>query len=84
MYMAIPQHTIDQILDRTDIVDLIGQRVKLKKTGRTYSGCCPFHQENLHHSMYIEISSIIIALGVKRMEMRFASSWTLIVGTLSM
>lgn len=44
--MAIPQHTIDQILDRTDIVDLIGQRVKLKKTGRTYSGCCPFHQEN--------------------------------------
>ncbi len=45
MHMAIPQHTIDQILDRTDIVDLIGQRVKLKKTGRTYSGCCPFHQE---------------------------------------
>ncbi len=43
--MAIPQHTIDQILDRTDIVDLIGQHVKLKKTGRTYSGCCPFHQE---------------------------------------
>ena len=43
--MAIPQHTIDQILDRVDIVDLIAQRVKLKKTGRTYSGCCPFHQE---------------------------------------
>ena len=43
--MAIPQHTIDQILDRTDIVDVIGQYVKLKKTGRTYSGCCPFHQE---------------------------------------
>ena len=43
--MAIPQHTIDQILDRTDIVDLLGQRVKLKKSGRTYSGCCPFHQE---------------------------------------
>ncbi|MHA3103145.1 DNA primase [Acinetobacter sp. ANC 3791] len=43
--MAIPQQTIDQILDRTDLVDLISQRVKLKKTGRTYSGCCPFHQE---------------------------------------
>ncbi|WP_213687549.1 DNA primase [Acinetobacter sp. WY4] len=43
--MAIPQHTIDHILDRTDIVDVIGQFVKLKKTGRTYSGCCPFHQE---------------------------------------
>ncbi len=43
--MAIPQHTIDQILDRTDLVELIGQRVKLKKSGRSYSGCCPFHQE---------------------------------------
>ena len=43
--MAIPQHIIDQVVDRTDIVDLISQRVKLKKTGRTYSGCCPFHQE---------------------------------------
>ncbi|MCF8998790.1 DNA primase [Acinetobacter nectaris] len=43
--MAIPQQTIDQILDRIDLVELIGQRVKLKKTGRTYSGCCPFHQE---------------------------------------
>ncbi len=40
--MAIPQHTIDQILDRTDIVHVIGQFVKLKKTGRTYSGCLPF------------------------------------------
>ncbi|MBF7686862.1 DNA primase [Acinetobacter rathckeae] len=43
--MAIPQQTIDHILDRVDLVELIGQRVKLKKTGRTYSGCCPFHQE---------------------------------------
>lgn len=43
--MAIPQQTIDHILDRVDLIDLIGQRVKLKKTGRTYSGCCPFHQE---------------------------------------
>lgn len=43
--MAIPQSTIDQILDRTDLVDLIGQRVKLKKSGKSYSGCCPFHQE---------------------------------------
>lgn len=43
--MMISQYTIEQILDRVDIVELIGQRVKLKKTGRTYSGCCPFHQE---------------------------------------
>lgn len=43
--MAIPQHTIDQILDRVDLVELIGTRVKLKKSGKTYTGCCPFHQE---------------------------------------
>lgn len=36
---------IDQIKDRIDIVDLIGQRVTLKKTGRNFKGLCPFHQE---------------------------------------
>lgn len=43
--MAIPQHTIDQILDRIDLVELIGSRIKLKKSGKTYTACCPFHQE---------------------------------------
>jgi DNA primase len=43
--MAIPQHTIDQILDRVDLVELIGNRIKLKKSGKTYTACCPFHQE---------------------------------------
>lgn len=43
--MSIPQHTIDQILDRIDLVDLINTRVKLKKSGKTYTACCPFHQE---------------------------------------
>ncbi|RYY80051.1 MAG: DNA primase [Moraxellaceae bacterium] len=43
--MAIPQHTIDQILDRLDLVELIGSRIKLKKAGKTYTACCPFHQE---------------------------------------
>lgn len=74
--MAIPQHTIDQILDRTDIVDLIGQRVKLKKTGRTYSGCCPFHQEKRHRSMSIATSSIITALVVRLTGTRSDFSWT--------
>lgn len=41
----IPQHFLDDLLDRTDIVDLIGSFVKLKKTGSNYSACCPFHQE---------------------------------------
>lgn len=41
----IPQHFIDELLNRTDIVDVVGERVQLKKTGRNFSACCPFHQE---------------------------------------
>lgn len=41
----IPQRFIDDLLARTDIVDLIGSRVQLKKTGRNHSALCPFHQE---------------------------------------
>jgi DNA primase len=43
--MRIPQSTVDQILDRTDLVELIGSRIKLKKAGKNYTACCPFHQE---------------------------------------
>ena len=41
----IPQSFIDELLDRTDIVELINTRVSLKKTGKNYSACCPFHEE---------------------------------------
>ena len=41
----IPQHFIDELLSRVDIVDVINQRVELKKSGSNYSACCPFHNE---------------------------------------
>ena len=41
----IPQHFIDQLLARVDIVDVIGARVPLKKAGRELTACCPFHTE---------------------------------------
>ena len=41
----IPQHFIDELIARTDIVELIGMRVPLKKSGREYKACCPFHAE---------------------------------------
>ena len=41
----IPEHFIQDLLARTDLVALIDSRVALKKTGRNYSACCPFHQE---------------------------------------
>lgn len=41
----IPQSFIDDLLDRVDIVEVIDHRVKLKKTGKNYAACCPFHDE---------------------------------------
>jgi DNA primase len=41
----IPQHFIDDLLGRVDIVQLIDGRVPLKKAGREYQACCPFHNE---------------------------------------
>ena len=41
----IPQHFIDEVLARTDIVEVIEPRVTLKKKGSEYSACCPFHNE---------------------------------------
>ena len=41
----IPRDFIDDLLDRTDIVGLIDARVRLKKAGKNYQACCPFHNE---------------------------------------
>ena len=41
----IPQHFIDELVARADIVELIGSRVPLKKHGKEYKACCPFHGE---------------------------------------
>ncbi|MGZ8525082.1 MAG: DNA primase [Chitinophagaceae bacterium] len=41
----ISQNTIQQILSRIDIVDVVGEFVKLKKRGASYLGLCPFHNE---------------------------------------
>jgi DNA primase len=41
----IPEHKIDEVLDRVDIVAVISRHVELKKSGKSYKGRCPFHQE---------------------------------------
>jgi DNA primase len=41
----IPDNFIDELLARVDIVDVIERRVPLKKAGREWTACCPFHNE---------------------------------------
>lgn len=45
MAQLIPQSFIDELLARVDLVDVVSNRIKLKKTGKNYSACCPFHNE---------------------------------------
>ena len=41
----IPESFIQEVLNRVDVVDIVDQRVKLKKAGSNFVACCPFHQE---------------------------------------
>lgn len=41
----LPDELVDQVRQATDIVELISERVELKKQGNRYSGLCPFHSE---------------------------------------
>ena len=45
MKISIPDHIIDEIRDRTDIVTVISDHVVLKKAGKNFKGLCPFHSE---------------------------------------
>ena len=41
----IPQHFIDELIARADLVEIVGSRIPLKKAGKEYKACCPFHGE---------------------------------------
>ncbi len=41
----IPQHFIDELLSRVDVVDIVDAYVPLKKAGKNHHACCPFHDE---------------------------------------
>ncbi|HZH12902.1 MAG TPA: DNA primase [Archangium sp.] len=42
---VIPEHKIQEVLERVDLVGLVSRYVELKKAGREFKGRCPFHQE---------------------------------------
>ena len=43
--MRFSPNLLEEILRRTDIVQLVGRRVKLTRKGQAFWGCCPFHKE---------------------------------------
>nr|MBC8283029.1 DNA primase [Nitrospinota bacterium] len=45
MKYSIPENIIDEVRDRTDIVEVVSQHVSLKKVGKNFKGLCPFHSE---------------------------------------
>lgn len=50
---TIPKEKIEELLERVDIVDLIGKHVDLRRSGKQYKGLCPFHQERTP-SFYVD------------------------------
>ena len=55
----IPQDVIDNIINTANIVDVIGDYVKLKKAGVNYKGVCPFHGDK-DASLVVSLSLIHI------------------------
>ena len=49
----IPKNFIDDLISRSDIVDVIDSRVKLRKKGKDYRACCPFHNGSNNSSFSV-------------------------------
>ncbi|UXR72943.1 DNA primase [Staphylococcus sp. IVB6238] len=64
--MRIPQATIDEIKQNTDILDVVSEYVKLEKRGRNYIGLCPFHDEKTPSFTVSEDKQICHCFGCKK------------------
>ena len=58
----IPEEVVQEVLLRTDIVDVIGDYVQLKRTGANAQGLCPFHQEKTPSFSVTPLRGFFIAL----------------------
>ena len=64
--MRIDQSVINEIKDKTDILDLVSEYVKLEKGGRNYIGLCPFHDEKTPSFTVSEDKQICHCFGCKK------------------
>lgn len=59
----IPQNFIDDLIGRCDIVEVINSRVPLKRKGKEYSACCPFHNEKTPSFTVSEVKQFYYCFG---------------------
>ncbi len=64
--MRIEQETINEIREKNDILDVVGEYVKLEKRGRNYIGLCPFHDEKTPSFSVSEDKQICHCFGCKK------------------
>lgn len=64
--VRIEQSVINEIKDKTDILDLVSEYVKLEKRGRNYIGLCPFHDEKTPSFTVSEDKQICHCFGCKK------------------
>ncbi|HFE7844953.1 TPA: DNA primase [Staphylococcus aureus] len=64
--MRIDQSIINEIKDKTDILDLVSEYVKLENRGRNYIGLCPFHDEKTPSFTVSEDKQICHCFGCKK------------------
>ena len=69
MAQRIPQEVIEEVRHRTNIVDIIGQYVQLKKSGKNYMGLCPFHEERSPSFSVAEDKQIFHCFGCGKGEL---------------
>lgn len=69
MAKKVSNSFIKELVATADIVDVVSRYVNLKKTGKNYKGCCPFHNEKTPSFLLIQRKIFIIVLAVRHLEM---------------
>ena len=64
--MAFPQHFMDELVARSDIVDVVGSYVPLISKSGSYWGCCPFHSEKTPSFHVLPDKQIYYCFGCKK------------------
>ena len=64
--MAFPQAFMDELIARSDIVDVVGHYVPLNAKGGSYWGCCPFHNEKTPSFHVLQDRQIYHCFGCKK------------------